>query len=697
LVVEAPEPRLAPEWVLVRNHFSLISAGTERSKIEMGQKSLLEKARARPDLVKTVIDRARSEGLRSTRSAVNERLDGLADLGYSCAGVVERVGPAVRGLAPGDRVACGGGGWASHAELVAVPQTLCARVPDGVELDAAAFATVGAIAMHGLRQAEVDLGARVAVIGLGLVGQLTVKLLLAAGALPIGIDLDAQALRLAEAAGATTLNRTDPGLEARVAELTGGAGADAVIVCAAAPTSDPVELAARLARDRGRIVIVGAVKVEADRALLYDKELEVRLSRSYGPGRYDREYEDHGRDLPLGYVRWTEQRNIQAFVDLVGAGRLDPSDLITHRFGVEDAEAAYGVLSESGDKRPFAVLLEYPHEAPRSAPLHAAPTAPSAAGGVAVSVIGAGSFARRVLIPALSGAGARLVSVSTASGLSAADVKDRLGFERVADSAEAVVEDPATDGVVIATRHADHAALTATALRAGKHVLVEKPLALTADELDDVEQALAAGGGLMVGFNRRFAPMTQALKEAVPAPQLVNVRVNAGPIPDDSWVHDLQDGGGRLLGEGCHFIDLAIHLLGGRVRTVHTVAAPAAGRPIAARDDFVVTLEMDSGHVGVIVYCAAGDPRMSKERIEVFGAGASAVLDDFRRLEVFRNKRRSVQRGRQDKGHAAEVACFIRSLTDPTAAPPVDTYLHASRVTLAALDSLVAGVSVPLA
>lgn len=693
-VLEVPEPTVAPGWVLVDTRWSLISAGTERTKVETGGKNLVQKARARPDLARKVVDQARVQGIRSTLGTVRDRLDAQTAIGYSSAGVVRAVGVGVEGVQPGDRVACGGGGWASHAEVVSVPRNLVVPVPDTVGLDAAAYATVGSIALHAVRRAEASLGETVGVVGLGLVGQLAVRILAAAGCSVVGIDLDPAAIELASV-HALALRRDDPALDARVREATGGLGLDSVLVCAATRSSDPLELAAHLARDRGRLVVVGDVQVAADRGLLYEKELEVRLSRSYGAGRYLRDYEERGRDLPPGYVRWTEGRNMAAFVGLLAAGRVDVAPLTTHRFPVADAAEAYGALTSGSDGRAFGILLDYGEPAGR--PRTAAPPVAGArtAGAVRVGFLGAGGFARSTLVPAFQAAGAELVAVASGTGLTAADAAARYGFGRAVAPEELLAADD-VDAVVVATRHGSHARLAAAALAAGKAVFVEKPLALTHEELDDVEAALDAGGVLAVGFNRRYAPLTARLREALPpvAETLVSIRVNAGPLPADHWLHDVEDGGGRLVGEGCHFVDLAAYLGGAAIADVHAAAAPVAGRPLDACDSFVVTLTLADGSVAVVTYSGGGDPRLPKERVECFGGGLAAVLDDFRRLELWRGGRREVVKSTQDKGHRAEVAAFVAAVRGEGPPPDGASFVNSSRATLAALDSLRSGQAV---
>jgi predicted dehydrogenase/threonine dehydrogenase-like Zn-dependent dehydrogenase len=702
-VQEVPVPRVAAGSVLVRNRWSLISAGTERNKVELGGKTLAQKARARPDLVTRVVERARVEGVRSTVAVVRERLAALEPIGYSSAGVVLAVGRGVDGMAPGDRVACGGGGWANHAEVVAVPRNLVARVPDSVDLADAAYATVGAIALHGVRRSEATVGELVGVIGLGLVGQLAVRILAAAGCRAIGVDVDPTAVGLARDGGAYAFARDAPGLERAVAAAAGGPGLDAVLVCAAASSSDPLELATRLARDRGRVVVVGDVPIVADRALLYDKELELRLSRSYGPGRYDRDYEQRGRDLPRAYVRWTEQRNMQAFVDLIAAGRLAPGPLTTHRIPIDRADEAYdALLTDAPGGRSFGVLLEYPaaregdgagalRRAASGRPHRSSPASPG------VGLIGAGSFARSTILPALRRSGAQLVAVASERGLSARDVAARHGFERAASSAEEILADERVHAVVVATRHATHAQLAAEALRCGKAVLVEKPLALDEDELDEVAAAAQESGGLlMVGFNRRFAPLAARLRAALAAAPggVLTARVNAGPLPLGHWLHDPDDGGGRLIGEGCHFVDFLADLAGAPPVWAHAVASPQPGRPIECSDSLVADLRFANGTVASLVYAGSGDTRLPKERIEAFGGGVAAVLDDFRRLELYRDGRRRVVRQAQDKGHRAQIACFIAAAAGRGTAPSIATYLASSRATLAIAESLRSGAAV---
>jgi predicted dehydrogenase/threonine dehydrogenase-like Zn-dependent dehydrogenase len=691
VVVDTPTPSVRPGRVLVSNVCSVISAGTERGKLELGALNIVQKARARPDLTKKVLERARAEGVRSTVTAVRERLDALGSLGYSSAGRVLEVGPGVEGLAPGDQVACAGGGWANHAEVVVVPKNLVARMPPEVSFEEAAYGTLGAIALHGVRQSEAAVGERIGVIGLGLVGQLAVRILSAAGCRVVAIDLDRTAVDLSNGNGVTPLLRDDPRLSATVSDVTDGLGLDAVVICAAAASPDPLDLAARLARDRGRLVVVGDVRIDVDRGLLYGKELELRLSRSYGPGRYDREYEEGGRDLPPGYVRWTEQRNLKAFLDLVASRRVVPSELTTHRFPVERAAEAYAALKES-DSRAFGVLLEYPRPPDEIATRVSKPPSSvrARAGSQArVGVIGAGSFARRVLLPALRSQGAGLVAVASEQGLSAADVLSRYGFERASTPEELCLADD-IDAVVIATRHSSHSRLVALALNAGKAVFVEKPLALDWEQLAEVEDALGPSSFLVVGFNRRFAPFTERLRVAFAgtSDKVLVVRVNAGRLPEDHWLNDPEEGGGRLRGEGCHFVDLVSHLAGSPVESVQGCAAPGANLASDLAQSWVATLRCTTGALATIVYAGDGDTRLAKERIEVYGGGMAGVLDDFRRLDLYEGGKKTSSKGNGDKGHRAQVDHFLKALRGEGDVPLPDSYLASTRATLALADAV---------
>jgi predicted dehydrogenase/threonine dehydrogenase-like Zn-dependent dehydrogenase len=697
-VIEVPPPEL-DEWkVLVRTGASLVSAGTERAKVEIARESLLGKARRRPDQVRQVVDKMRAEGIGATVDAVRSRLEALTPLGYCAAGRVERVGGRVRDIRPGDLVACGGE-EAPHAEILAVPANLCVAVPEGVDVLEAAFTTLGSIALHGFRQADLRLGERVAVVGLGLVGQLSARIARAAGCEVVGIDLEEWRLGLAERAGVLDVSRQRSRVVAADLDTC-----DAVLVTAAAPTaSDPVSLATDLARERARIVVVGDVLLQLDRRRFYAKELELRLARSYGPGRYDREYEQRGLDYPIGYVRWTERRNMAEFLRLLGERRIEVRDLVTHRFPIEEAAGALDVLTEPG-RRSLAVVIEYPTAA--DAP---APDAPmvqegrrSFSPGARVGFLGAGSFARRQLIPLAKHHGLVLDRVATASGLSATSAAEQFGFTRGACSVEELLGDEAIAGIVVATRHDLHGQLALAALRSRKAVLVEKPLCLTESELAEIQTELGLGDAppLMVGFNRRFAPLVVALRDhltGAEGPTNVIVRVNAGPLPADHWLNDPTAGGGRLLGEGCHFLDLIVDLIGVEPEAVIAHARHRTNEPLQAAQDFSVSIRFADGSLGTLLYGTTGAATAGKELIEAHRADRSGRIDDFRSLRAWGGGRARTHSARgQDKGHSEEMRTFAAVVRGEAAPPPAAGYLTSTALTFAALRSLQRGTEVLL-
>lgn len=693
LVAEVPAPTPKPGQVLIRTAASLVSAGTERMLVEFAGKSLLGKAQARPDLVRQIVDKARREGLLTTLEAAFNRLDQPLPLGYSSAGTVLALGAGVMGFQPGDRVACAGGGWAVHAEVAAVPANLVAKLPPGVDFDSAAFATLGAIAMHGFRLAGVGLGDSVAVIGLGLLGLLTVEIAQAAGCRVLGIDLDPARVALAAGRGAAAATR--PEAEEAAVAFSHSGGVDAVLICADTDSDDPVELAGEIARDRAKIVAVGAVGLNVPRRSYYAKELELIVSRSYGPGRYDPTYEEKGVDYPAEYVRWTAGRNLQAFVDLLGAGRIDVAPIISHRFPVAEAPAAYELIRGKSGVPFLGVLLTYPtaEAAPASTP--PASASPAASGLLRLGVLGAGNFGGAVLFPLLKKLpGLQLQAVASASGLKAAHARRKFGFGRAASDENEILGAPDVDVVAVLTRHHLHAAHTLAALQAGQHVFCEKPLALDETDLAEIEAALAQPGAprLMVGFNRRFAPHTRLLKEFLAGsnePLAMHLRANAGTLPPDHWTQDPQQGGGRLLGEAIHFIDLLTFLAGAAPLGVQAAALPDGGR--YRGDNFALTFTFADGSFGTLHYLANGDKSIPKERLEVFSAGRVAVLDDFRRLHLThqgRTRRHSAPL-RQDKGHKAAWAAFVHSLQSGGPPPiPYAEIFGVHRAALAAVKAL---------
>jgi predicted dehydrogenase/threonine dehydrogenase-like Zn-dependent dehydrogenase len=713
IVRDVPPPPCLPGSVLVRNAYSVISSGTERSRVELAQKSLLGKARERPDLVREVIERARREGIRTTHDAIRRRLADETPVGYSSAGVVLEVGEAVSSFTPGERVACAGGGHANHAEVVSVPANLCAKVPDGVRLEIAALTTIGSIALHAVRLAEVQVADRVSVIGCGLVGQITCRLLQAAGAEIFALDVDSTKVETAVRGGAHHGFVVTEDVAQQVVAAAAGIGVDEALVTAASRTNDPLLLASSIVRDRSTIVLVGDVPIEFPRAPLYDKEISFRVSRSYGPGRHDAAYEERGLDYPIGFVRWTEKRNMEAVLDLVARGRLRLDELIEAVVPVEDAVEAYRRLTGPPAERPSgAIVLAYADAAPADdswKPLGVEVRSPArqsatraAKPPLRVALVGPGRFATRILVPALERAGAQLELVCGGSGPSAEATMRTLGFARIADNEDAAVSDPAIDAVVIATRHASHAALTAQALAAGKHVFCEKPLALTLEELERVLAAAAGAAGILaVGFNRRYSPTLGELRGFVNpnGNQLVaNYRVSAGPIPPEHWIHDLSQGGGRALGEVCHFIDSIAYVAGSAIESVYAVGYGLAEAPIQALDNLVVTLSFANGSVGGITYAADGSLRLPKERLEVFSRSRTAVLDDYRNLELLGDGRLRKRRERtQDKGYSREIEAFVEGATRGEQPVPLGEIANVSLATLAIVESLRTGRPVRVA
>jgi predicted dehydrogenase len=622
-----------------------------------------------------------------------------ASVGYSSAGSVIRVGFGVRGFKPGDRVACAGGGFANHAEVVSVPANLAAIVPPHIGLEEASLTTIATIALHGIRLSGMVLGDRVGVIGCGLVGQIACRLLKTAGAEVYAIDIQPARVNDAVAGGAEHGYTTDDRPAERIREAA-PFGLDAVLVTAAATSNQPLLLAAEIARDRATLVLVGDVPIELPRPPLYGKELVFRVSRSYGPGRYDRQYEERGLDYPVGYVRWTEQRNMQCILDLQARGLLDLRPLIAKVVPVEEASYAYSLLAaEPSESLRGALLLSYPTADERAE--EPQPTAPRRRStgyseGIRIGLIGPGSFAKSVLVPAFVRAGARLELVGGGSGPSAEAAARDLGFSRVARDELELIEDVNVDAVVIATRHGSHANLTTRALEAGKHVFCEKPLALSEDELERViETARQSEGILLVGFNRRFSPLLRELRSFVgDGHLLLNYRISAGKVPSSAWVHDLEEGGGRVVGEACHFLDSLVYLAAARVRVVAAAAVDEPSLPLQARDNVVVNTTLDDGSVGTISYAAAGSPALPKERLEVFAGTRTGVLDDYRVLELYGEEgRRKHEARRQDKGHLAEVEAFIEGVRASASPVPLEEIENVSLAALAVIESLATGAT----
>jgi len=684
-VLEVPRPTVGPTEVLVRTVASILSPGTEGAVTALARSSLLAKARARPDLVRQVVRKARADGIASTAQTVRSRLAQDLPLGYSAAGQAIEVGGAVTGIRAGQLVATGGAGKANHAEFQAVPGLLCAAVPDGVTVQDAAFATVASIALHGFRLTEAGPGSKVAVIGLGLVGQLASRLAMAAGCDVAGIDPAAHARATAAQSGVLALDELGEATTDRILAWSRGRGADAVLVCAASPSSGPVLRVPELCRDRAVVVIVGDVGLTLDRTPFYQRELSIRFARSYGPGRYEQSYEAWGVDYPAGQVRWTEGRNLEAVLDLLAAGRLKVADLVTHTYDIADAAKAYQLIEQRNEPY-LAIRLTYPDrlagaELPipirsqrPARPRQAARPRPSASAPTrspGVGWIGAGAFSAGILLPAFRAAGFdHLVAVTSASGLSARRLAERHGFQTAVSGASAVIEHADVEIVVIATPHDTHEELVRLALTAGRHVWCEKPLALTTDGVDAVEAGWQASGRqLMVGFNRRWSPAVLAAQRSLtgtPGPRYVVYRVAAGPVPDGHWYRDRRQGG-RLLGEVCHFVDTAQELVGARIEEAVSVLGGGLGGdgPGTPGNDAVVSLRFADGSIAAICYGSAA-PTAGKEWIEVMAGPHRLVIDDFRSARL---GDRTLWKGRPDKGHRAQVAAFWQAIRGDAALP----------------------------
>jgi predicted dehydrogenase len=672
---DVPAPELQEGGILVRTAFSAISAGTEKASVEAGRKSLLKKAMARPDLVKQVLEYAQSNGVKAALQKVQARLDTFTALGYSCSGFVLEVGAGANGFQPGDRVACAGVGYASHSEVNFVPANLAVRIPDGVDLEAASLTTIGAIAVQGVRQASVTFGETVAVIGVGLVGVLAIQILRAAGCRVVAIDISAERAAKAVSLGAQLgLSTGDLGLENAVANFS-RYGVDAALITAATKSADPLELAAKLLRDRGRISVIGDVGMGVSRANMYRKEISLSMSRSYGPGRYDPSYEEGGQDYPIGFVRWTEKRNMEAFLDLLSGGSLKLETLLTCRFPVEEGGGAYAAV-EGGA---YTGIIDYHaptdgRPTPRpSNPIRVHQARPKDE--LRVGCIGAGGFARGVIFPLLrSSAGLIMQSVATSTGAASMSARTGFGFA-MAESPSELLANPNVDVVFILTRHKSHAAYVELALEQGKCVFVEKPLAVNREQLEMVQAAYAraltqdSSPFLMVGFNRRFSPLTARLQEFFirrTEPMFVHIRCNAGFIPRDSWIQDPENGG-RIIGELCHFVDWARVVVGCPMQTLTAVALPDAGR--YSRDNVTVTISFEDGSLANLVYLANGDRVAGKEYFEVLCEGGIARIDDFKTLYLSRNGKTETLKSGGDKGHRREMELTIQAMKRGADAP----------------------------
>lgn len=685
-LLEVPYPLLGPGMVLVRNHYSAISAGTEGKTVNDARLGYIAKARARKQEVKKVVKSVRTYGLSDTYKMVMNKLEAPSALGYCTAGTVIAVAEDIRDFKVGDRVACAGGS-AVHAEVVAVPENLCARVPDGVELDQASMTTLGAIALQGVRLSGVDLGGYAVVIGLGLIGKMTMMLLKAAGVTPIGIDIDKKQVDSTRELGFRHVyNRERADLENEVIDLCGGYGTDAVLITAGTSSLDPVNLAGALARQKGVVVIVGNVPTGFDRKQFYRKELELRMSASYGPGRYNREYEEKGLDYPIGYVRWTENRNMQAVLELLASGAVDFSPLISHRFDFAEAKQAYDMIL--GKSEYFAgIVLKYNLEKELSSTFRSTSKSLDAAAVVA-SFIGAGSFAQNFLLPNF-GDGVQLLSVLTARPNNARNMADKYGFRNAVSSHEDIFGDERCNTVFIATRHNTHYQYVMEGLKADKNVFVEKPLCLTRGELDEIAAiAENSKGRLMVGFNRRFSPALKTITDELKSDRALSIiySINAGQLPADHWVHDPEIGGGRILGEACHFIDLAIYLAGSEVVEVK---ASGLGTSRGLKDSVAIVLKMKNGSVAAINYLSNGHSAVPKERLEIQQDGQFWQLEDFKKLHRNGLAKSAKSWPKAQKGYAEELAAFNASIREGQPAPiAINEILHSMEVTFQVLEAM---------
>jgi predicted dehydrogenase/threonine dehydrogenase-like Zn-dependent dehydrogenase len=692
-VEDVPIPRPRDGQVLVKVAASLVSAGTERMVVEFAEKSLVGKARSRPDLVKQVIDKARREGLLTTAQAAFNQLDQPMALGYSSAGTIIALGKDMQGFQVGQRVACAGGGYAVHADYNVVPRRLLTPLPQNVDFESAAFTTLGAIALHGFRLAESQIGENVAVIGMGLLGLLTAQIATAAGCNVLGIDVDPERTALASSLGLQAVRREEA--VDSFATFTAHRGFDVILICADTPSNDPVELAGVIARDRARVVATGAVGLTFPRKVYFEKEISFINSRSYGPGRYDLNYEENGNDYPLGYVRWTEGRNFEAVIDLLATGKLRVQPLITHRFPIEQATQAYEVITGK-KKEPFlGVLLTYPEAKMKEERRIDFPvSAIKSSSVVKLGVLGAGSFANAVLLPAIKKAGdIELIGIASSGGLHAQHSGKKFGFKYATSSDDEILNDANINTVAIITRHNSHAELVVKALESGKHVFVEKPLAITAEQLKKIERQLLITNNclLLTGFNRRFAPLAQQLQSLISRrqePKYIHYRINAGYIPLNHWTQDPEIGGGRIIGEGCHFIDFITFLVGAPPTTGTAHALTDSGK--YREDNVSMTFTFPDGSIGIVDYLANGDKSFPKERVEVFCEGTVAVLDDFRVLQTIKDgKKKEEKLSAQDKGWVNEWKVFAKAIREGDEPPiPYEQLIGVTRSTFAAVESI---------
>lgn len=690
---DVPAPICQENGALVQTTVSLVSAGTEKMLVDFAKKSMLAKAKDRPDLVKQVVDKMKKEGVKNTLEKVFTKLDTPIPLGYSAAGRVLEVGANMSGLNVGDRVACGGAGYANHSEINYVPKNLMVKIPDGVDDIDASFVTVGAIALQGVRQTEPKLGERVAVMGLGLLGQLTVQLLKANGCKVIGSDVDSDKIALAKKLGADeTCHAGD--LIAKANEFSNGHGVDAVIIAASTSSNQPVIDAAEISRMRGRVVFLGMVGMDIPRNDYYKKEIDLRLSMAYGPGRYDPEYEEKGNDYPYDLVRWTEQRNFEAFLGLIEEGKITPKDLITHSYDFDDAMTAYDLLEGKIKEKYLGIVLKYKEEInlDEHKIVQRSDKAVSS-DKVNVGLIGAGNFTKSVILPNMEKVGGyALVGLCTATGVSAQGTGKKYDFKYITTDADEIFNNIEINSVFVTTQHNDHAQKVIKAMQNGKHCFVEKPLCIYEEELDAIREAYDGKSILQVGFNRRFSPMIQKMKAKLNGQVAINYRVNAGIIPKDVWIQDRTIGGGRIIGEVCHFIDTCSYLVGSDVASVYAATVQKSDQSIPDEDNVNITLNYANGSTATIAYYAYGGSAMPKEYIEAFGNGVSMQMTDFRELIVYSgSKANKSKSANQDKGFKAEFEAFKSAVKSGDAAISFESIYNTTKTTFKILESIRSG------
>jgi len=690
---EVPAPVCQKYGALVQTKVSLVSAGTEKMLVDFAKKSLLAKAKDRPDLVSQVFDKMKKEGVKNTLEKVFTKLDSPIPLGYSLAGHVLEVGSNMSGLNVGDRVACGGAGYANHSEINYVPKNLMVKIPDGVDDIDASFVTVGAIALQGVRQTDPKLGEKIAVMGLGLLGQLTIQLLKANGCNVIGSDIDTDKLELAKKLGADEVCHASEIIK-RANEFSNGYGVDAVIIAASTPSNQPVIDAAEISRMRGRVVFLGLVGMDIPRNDYYKKEIDLRLSMAYGPGRYDHLYEEKGIDYPYDLVRWTEQRNFEAFLGLIEEGKVRPKELLTHEYDFDNAMTAYDLLEGKIQEKYLGIILKYKNEI--NLDDHQTVQRTNKAIGVKdvnIGLIGAGNFTKSVILPNIQKVGGyNLVGLCTATGVSAEGTGKKYNFKYITTNSDEIFKNNEINSVFITTQHNHHTNRVLDSIRHQKHCFVEKPLCIYEEELEAIKKSYTGNSILQVGFNRRFAPMIKKMKKKLSGKVSISYRINAGIIPKDVWIQDREIGGGRIIGEVCHFIDTCSYLVSSEVQSVYATTIQKENQSIPDEDNVNIVLNYKNGSIATIGYYAYGDSSMPKEYIEAFGSGVSMEMHDFRELLIYSGSKVKKEKSlNQDKGFVNEFKAFKEAVKTGIPAIEFNSIYNTTKTTFKILDSIRSG------